>query len=456
MKILEKEMAEAAEALDFERAALLRDQLFELKAVRRARSDVSSPAGSTARPHQPSTARSGTSSTRPSGAWWRASTSCSAPRSRRWSGDRGLPGRRARRRVRERHRRAPAALKALDAEPGAEVIVPSFTFFATAGAVWNAGLRPVFCDVDPDTFNVTAETLEAAWTDGRWPWCRCTSSVRWRRWRRSWSSPASGARSSWRTRPRRSAPARLPGPRARWGTPGRSASFPPRTWVASATAGWSPPATADLAERVAKLRVHGGRQMYHHEMVGTNSRLDALQAAVLRVKLPHLDAVGGGAARERLPLRRACSPTWPGCSFRASARASCHVYNQFTVRADERDELSEHLAASGVGSGVYYPVPLHLQACFASLGGRAGDLPVTEALCDEVLACPSSPSWAGSVLQRVSEVVRVVLRSEERTPHEDRASSERATWAWSPGACLAEIGKRRGLRGHRRGARSPA
>jgi dTDP-4-amino-4,6-dideoxygalactose transaminase len=162
---------------------------------------------------------------------------------------------------------------------------------------------------------------------------------------------------------------------------------------------------ADLAERVAKLRVHGGRQMYHHEMVGTNSRLDALQAAVLRVKLRHLDAWAAarrenacrygelldGVAEVRLPHVAA------GC---------VHVYNQLTVRAERRDALREHLTGRGIGSGVYYPVPLHLQACFAGLGGKPGDLPVAEALCREVLSLPVYPELGEAGVAEVATAVR--------------------------------------------------
>ena len=160
-----------------------------------------------------------------------------------------------------------------------------------------------------------------------------------------------------------------------------------------------------LAERVAKLRVHGGRQMYHHELVGTNSRLDALQAAVLRAKLPHLDRWAEARTRNADGYRAGLADV-PEVLVPAGDGGHRHVYNQFTIRARNRDELRRHLAERGIGSGVYYPMPLHLQECFASLGARAGDLPVTETLCGEVLSLPIFPELGDDRVARVCEAVR--------------------------------------------------
>jgi hypothetical protein len=183
--------------------------------------------------------------------------------------------------------------------PASHVIVPSFTFFATAGAVWNAGLRPVFCDVDPDTFNVTAETVEAVWTERT----VAVIPVHLVRADRADDGGHGAGDGAGRVRARgRGAGDRGIGTGGRGGRGGRRRGVQllpdeePR-----GVRGWR--AGDDerpvMAERVAKLRVHGGRQMYHHELVGTNSRLDALQAAVLRVKLRYRRRVGGGAGAER-------------------------------------------------------------------------------------------------------------------------------------------------------------
>lgn len=145
--------------------------------------------------------------------------------------------------------------------------------------------------------------------------------------------------------------------------------------------------------------------MYHHETVGTNSRLDALQAAVLRVKLPHLD--GWAAMRgENARHYHGMLGDIPGVRVPPVAPGNVHVYNQYTLRVQARDALKEHLAGQGIGSGVYYPVPLHLQECFAELGYRAGDLPVTESLCDEVLSVPIFPELGKESLTRVVEAIR--------------------------------------------------
>jgi dTDP-4-amino-4,6-dideoxygalactose transaminase len=161
----------------------------------------------------------------------------------------------------------------------------------------------------------------------------------------------------------------------------------------------------NLAERIAKLRVHGGKQMYHHEMVGTNSRLDALQAAVLRAKLPHLgrwaeDRRRNAALYDELlaGIEEVQTPLVPAENH--------HVYNQYTLRVHQRDELREYLAGRGVGSGLYYPLGLHLQECFRALGGNPGDLPVTEALTREVVSLPIFPELTEGQIGEVGEAIR--------------------------------------------------
>jgi len=161
----------------------------------------------------------------------------------------------------------------------------------------------------------------------------------------------------------------------------------------------------ELAERVAKLRVHGGKKMYHHETVGTNSRLDALQAAILRTKLRHLDswtAARRGNASVYYKMLE-------GLEWIAPPQVSegyGHVYNQFTIRTEHREALRTCLAEHGIGSNVYYPLPLHLQPCFAELGGKEGDLPITESLCAEVLSLPIYPELEVDDVVEVCEVIR--------------------------------------------------
>lgn len=301
-------------------------------------------------------------------------------------------------------------LMALEPSPGDEVIVPAFTFFATAGAVWNAGFRPVFCDVDPRTFNVTVETLEAA----RTPRTRAAIPVH------LFGQMAPMAEIGvWAERhgivvledAAQAVGARQRGPdglpvRAGAAAPVAALSFfPTKNLGGFGDGGMVTALDGDIADRVSKLRVHGGRQMYHHEMVGTNSRLDALQAAVLRVKLRHLER---WTAARRV---NACSYEG-GLSEVAEVlpplvlEGNVHVYNQYTIKARRRDELRAHLASQEIGTGLYYPVPLHRQACFAELGYREGQLPVSEQLCTEVLSLPIFPELGEDRLARVVEAIQ--------------------------------------------------
>jgi len=300
-------------------------------------------------------------------------------------------------------------LKALDPKPGEDVVIPSFTFFATAGATWNAGFRPVFADIEPDTFNVSARTLEAAWT----PHTRVVIPVHLfgqmapmaeikALAARSGALVLEDAAQAIGARQREDGREVMAGASGDFGA---FSFFPSKNLGGFGDGGLVTAKDPELAERVAKLRLHGGRQMYHHEMVGTNSRLDALQAAILRVKLPHLD--GWAAARRE----NACNYAG-GLSDVAEViqpkvlDGNFHVYNQFTIRVQARDALKEHLQQQGIGSGIYYPVPLHLQPCFAELGGREGQLPETERACKEVLSLPIFPELGEDRQARVIEAIR--------------------------------------------------
>jgi len=302
-------------------------------------------------------------------------------------------------------------LKALEPRPGDEVILPAFTFFATAGAAWNAGFKPVFCDVDPETFNVTPETLDAAWS----PRTRAAIPVHLFGQMAPMAEILSWAESrgvvlledaAQAVGARQGAPDGT-GSRAAgaWAPVSAFSFFPTKNLGGFGDGGMVTALDDELAEKVRKLRVHGGRQMYHHEMVGTNSRLDALQAAVLAAKLPHLD---GWAARRR---ENAC--LYEGLLADVAEvmvprvmPGNFHVYNQYTLRVRRRDELRAFLGERGIGSGVYYPLPLHLQECFASLGGKPGDLPVSETLCQQVLSLPVFPELTESDVQEVADAIR--------------------------------------------------
>jgi dTDP-4-amino-4,6-dideoxygalactose transaminase len=298
-------------------------------------------------------------------------------------------------------------LKALPATQGYDVIVPSFTFFATAGAVWNAGFRPVFCDVDPDTFNVTAESLEEVWTEhtvavvavhlfGQMAPMREIRALA--RSRGAFviedTAQAIGATST-------------EGMAGTVGDAGSFSFFPTKNLGGYGDGGLVTTDDDDLADAIRKLRVHGGKRMYHHESVGFNSRLDAIQASILRVKLPYLN---GWADARRVNAKRYFEGLAEHDCVRTPVvtEGNSHVYNQFTVRVGEgrRDELRQFLADRSIGSGIYYPVPLHMQDCFSDLGGSEGDLPVTEALCKEVLSLPIFPELGETRQALVIDAIR--------------------------------------------------
>jgi dTDP-4-amino-4,6-dideoxygalactose transaminase len=300
------------------------------------------------------------------------------------------------------------ALRALQLEPGDEVVIPSFTFFATAGAVWNAGLTPVFCDVDPVTFNITAEAVEAVRT-GRTraiipvhlfgqmaPMAEIMALASHHDLAVIEDAAQSiDAAQDIDGEPRRAGAV---------GTMGAFSFFPSKNLGGWGDGGMLTTDDDDLAERLRKLRVHGGRQMYHHEMVGTNSRLDALQAAALSAKLPFLD----DWTEARRAHARHYDQALAGLDHIATPverPGNRHVYNQYTIRAARRDEMKKHLDDNGIGNAIYYPVPLHLQHCFRELGGREGDLPVTEQAAGQVLSIPVFPELTPD---QQSEVVRAL------------------------------------------------
>ena len=164
---------------------------------------------------------------------------------------------------------------------------------------------------------------------------------------------------------------------------------------------------AFLAERLAALRVHGGKKKYYHEWIGMNSRLDALQAAVLRVKLRYLDGWSAGRAKNaalyRAGLAARAIPVTPLTPEPYQTR---HIYNQFVIRGERRDELQAHMKGQGIGTEVYYPIPLHLQPCYAFLGHKPGDFPVSEKLAAQSLALPVHSDLPAQDVEYVCDAIR--------------------------------------------------
>jgi dTDP-4-amino-4,6-dideoxygalactose transaminase len=304
------------------------------------------------------------------------------------------------------------SLRAMDIGPGDEVVTSPFTFFATAGAIHNVGARPVFADIDPVTFNLDPEAAEDALSD------RAKAVMPVHLFGQMADMPAFRKLADRRGVGLVEDAAQAIGARQvtpsgagiTTGTLGDTATlsfFPSKNLGAFGDGGMVVTNDDGLAERLARLRVHGGRQMYHHEEVGYNSRLDALQAAVLLAKLPYLDS-WSAARRENAAYYDEALAGIEEITTPALRTGAVSVHNQYTIRVADgrRDSLRDHLADRGVGSGIYYPVPLHLQACFAHLGYEAGTFPESERACREVLSLPVYPELDEAQREHVARQVR--------------------------------------------------
>ena len=286
------------------------------------------------------------------------------------------------------------ALRTLDLAPGDEVICPAFTFFATAGTIHNAGGTPVFADIDPASYNLAPAAVEAAITP------RTRAIVVVHLFGQMADMAALGALAARHGLTLIEDAAQAIGARQQVGGAWRMAGelgyvgafsfFPSKNLGAWGDAGMMVTQDEALAGRLRRLRTHGGAKQYHHDEVGYNSRLDTLQAAVLLAKLPHLS--GWSAARRARAARYTAAFAGQAaiCPPRVDP-GNEHIFHQYTVRAERRDALVDHLKAQGIGCAVYYPLALHLQPCFASLGYRRGSLPVTEAAMASVLSLPIYP-----------------------------------------------------------------
>jgi dTDP-4-amino-4,6-dideoxygalactose transaminase len=305
-----------------------------------------------------------------------------------------------------------ALMTALDVGPGDEVITTPFTFFATAGAIARRGATPVFADIEPASFNLDPSAVAAAVTErtvGVVPahlfgqTAEMDPLVELADQRGLWvvedAAQAIGARYRGRSA----------------GTLARAAAlsfFPAKNLGALGDAGAVLTGDGELAVRVRALREHGAAPKYHHRVVGGNFRLDALQAALLQVKLPLL--AGWQQGRRRVAGRYAeLLGGIEGLVLPVELDGRVHVYNQYVVRAGHgrRDDLRDALVEAGIGCAVYYPEPLHLQPCFASLGHRRGDLPEAERAAREALALPIDPHLTEGDQQRICDVIRRTLRS---------------------------------------------
>ena len=283
-----------------------------------------------------------------------------------------------------------ATLMALGIGPGHEVITPTFSFFATAGCVSRVGATPVFVDIDPVTYNVDPEAIRAAITG------RTRAILPVHLYGLVADMDAIMAIGAHHGIPViedacQAIGAKLGDRQAgAIGTAGCFSFFPSKNLGAFGDAGLVTTNDSALAHELRLLRNHGAEPKYFHKRIGGNFRLDAIQAAVLRVKLPHLSP--WSAARRANAQRYAELFTNAGLEKKiglpVEPAGSHHIFNQYVVRVPDRDRVRERLTAQGIGTEIYYPVPFHLQECFAPLGYAAGDFPRAEEAAAAVLAIP--------------------------------------------------------------------
>ena len=297
------------------------------------------------------------------------------------------------------------SLMAIGVGPGHEVITTPYTFFSTAGSISRLGARPVFVDIDPASYNISSESIEAAITErtraiipvhlyGQVADMGPIMQVAERHHLFIIEDAAQAIGAEYK------------GQRAgSIGHLGCLSFFPSKNLGGFGDGGMVITSDPDLADKIRLLRNHGHRPKYVNLVVGGSFRLDAIQAAVLRVKLRHLDGWTEGRQRNARYYRQlfaksglllSSAPTEsgpPSCGIELPAELPerRHIYNQFVIRSGRRDELRQSLTEKGIGTEIYYPLPLHLQECFLDLGWRRGDLPCSESAAQESLALPIYP-----------------------------------------------------------------
>lgn len=297
------------------------------------------------------------------------------------------------------------ALAALGVVPGDEVIVPAFTYFATASAVVQAGARPVFAEVEPLRFGLTPDAVLGAIS----PRTRAILAVHLYGLACDLSPLRAIAEERGIALVEDAAQAIGASDRGQpVGATSAAATlsfFPTKNLGALGDAGAILTERDDVAERTRLLRVHGDAGNYRHVALGTNARLDALQAAFLRTKLRYLET--WTEERRSLAARYRAALEGTPLILPEEPAGSRHTYHQFTIRAPRRDDLQRALAAKGIGTRIYYPIPLPAQPVFAEQGWRPADFPVSERLASEVLSLPVFPGLTSGEVDRVAEAIRV-------------------------------------------------
>ena len=309
------------------------------------------------------------------------------------------------------------ALMAIGVGPGDEVITTPYSFFATAGAVARLGAKPVLVDIDPKTYNIDPAKIGNAITSHTKAiipvhlYGQCADmgpilDLAQRHNLKVIEDAAQAIGSEYRDGRRAGS----------MGTVGCLSFFPSKNLGCLGDGGMVVTNDNDLAERMKVLRVHGGKPKYYHKMIGGNFRLDTIQAAVLNVKLNYLDEWTsrrqGNAQRyetlfQQSGLVQKGNARLPDPVYRESGAKHYHIYNQFVLRVDKRDELMAYLKEKGIGTEIYYPVPFHLQECFRYLGHKEGDFPESERAAKETMAIPIYPELTAP---QQAEVVGTIQR----------------------------------------------
>jgi dTDP-4-amino-4,6-dideoxygalactose transaminase len=299
------------------------------------------------------------------------------------------------------------ALRALDVGHGDEVLTTPFTFFATAGAIHNVGARPVFADIDPDTFNISTDAVAAEIK----PSTKALIAVDLF----GQMAPMESIMDAAEGIPVIEDAAQSIGARRKIGgewrmagevaTIGTFSFFPSKNLGGYGDGGMMVTQDDALAMRLRRLRMHGGLKTYYHEEVGYNSRLDALQATVLSAKMPHL-ADWSAARRRNAEYYNQAFADVEGVRTPTIDPVNESIYNQYTLRVARRSDLQTHLKSKNIGSAVYYPLSLHLQPCFEYLGYKKGAFPESERATEEVISLPVYPELKQNQLDEVIDAVR--------------------------------------------------
>jgi len=308
------------------------------------------------------------------------------------------------------------ALMAIGIGPGDEVVTTPFSFFATAGAIVRLGAKPVFVDINPKTYNIDPSKIANAITKKSkaiipvhlYGQCADMAPIldlaKWHNLKVI-EDAAQAIGAEYRDGRRAGG----------MGTVGCLSFFPSKNLGALGDGGMVVTKDQELAERIKVLRVHGGKPKYYHKLIGGNFRLDTIQAAVLNVKLNYLDewtkrrqenARRYEALFQQSGLVQKGNVQLPDPVYRDSGSKHYHIYNQFVLRVEKRDDLMGSLKQKGIGTEIYYPVPFHLQECFRYLGHKEGDFPESERAANETIAIPIYTELTAGQQSEVVETMR--------------------------------------------------